>query len=333
MRFIVMGAGALGCYVAGRLAAGSRQVTLVGRPAQIRALQETGLRVTDLQGFDAQLPAHAMRLATSLAALTVQARDVVLLCVATAATESAALEIGACCPAGTTVVSLQNGVDNVVRLQAIAPRVKVLAGMVACSVVMLTPRRVHRATPGPLHVARNSISGEMALLFNACGLTTILADDMRPLQWGKLLLNLNHPVHARSDVPLRLQLMDRDYRRQLAALQTEALAVMKRAGIQPARITAVAPSLLPLLLRLPNWLFRWLPASVLRMNPSAQSCLLDCGQRGRDTEVTDLCAAVVHLATRHGSSAPRSAAMCQLMQGQQTGPRMPARATRSAAPP
>ena len=119
---------------------------------------------------------------------------------------AAALQIAAFCPHGTTVISLQNGVDNVARITAIAPRMRALAGMVPYNVVMPAPGHVHRATSGNLHIGSSALTHEMALLLNACGLTTRLAKDMRPLQWGKLLINLNNPVNALSDLPLRAQL-------------------------------------------------------------------------------------------------------------------------------
>ena len=57
MHFIVHGAGAIGCYVGGRLAAGGRQVTLVGRHGVISDVRRLGLQISDLDGFQAQLPA------------------------------------------------------------------------------------------------------------------------------------------------------------------------------------------------------------------------------------------------------------------------------------
>ena len=322
MNFVVLGAGAIGCYMAGRLAAGGRRVTLVGRPRTVESLAANGLAVSDLDGFKVHVPARQLHLASSLASVSMPAPCVILLCVKGGATESAALEIAACCPSGTSVVSLQNGVDNVARISAIAPRMRALAGMVPYNVVMPKPGHVHRATAGSLYVASSPLTQEMALLLNACGLSTVLAKDMRPLQWGKLLLNLNNPVNALSDLPLRAQMMDRDYRRVLAALQQEALAVMQRAGIKPAKVAAAPPRLLPYILRLPNWLFKLVAARMLRIDDSARSSMWDDVQHGRATEIDDLCGAVVRLAAQHGMQAPRNAAMRKLVAEHRKGVRL-----------
>ncbi|MFO1193757.1 MAG: 2-dehydropantoate 2-reductase [Rhodoferax sp.] len=331
MHFIVHGAGAIGCYVGGRLAAGGRQVTLVGRQGVISDVRRLGLQISDLDGFQAHLVPSALGLCSSLAQVRVTGDCVVLLCVKGRATESAALELAACCPPGTLVVSLQNGVDNAARIAAIAPRMKVIAGMVACNVVQPTPWHTHRATSGGITLARHPVTREMALLMDACGLPTELADDMRPVQWGKLLLNLNNPVNALSDLPLRAQLLDRDYRRVLADLQEEALAVMRQAGIRPAQIAAVPPHLLPRLLRLPTWLFRLVAQRMLRIDPLARSSMWDDVQQGRITEINDLCGAVVRLARQQGMEAPRNAAMCKLIMAHHKGVRISGPALRSAA--
>ncbi len=331
MQFIVVGAGAIGCYVGGRLAAGGRRVSLVGRSRGIETLAATGLTITDLDGLRAHVAPHRLQLATSLSQVRMSPQDVVLLCVKGGATESAALQIAACCPVGTTVLSLQNGVDNVARIAAIAAGMKPLAGMVACNVVMPSPSHVHRATDGLIYMARNTTTLEMAFLMDACGLKTVLASDMRPVQWGKLLLNLNNPVNALSDLPLRSQLMDRDYRRVLAALQREALAAMRAAGIRPARVGPAPPILLPHILGLPNWLFKALAARMLRIDESARSSMWDDLQRGRVTEIDDLCGAVVRLGTRHGVPTPHNSAMCRLIAAHHRGERLSGRAMRSAA--
>src|SRR5262245_45782756 len=42
---LVMGAGAIGCFLGGRLAGGGHQVTLVGRPAMMAKIASEGLRL------------------------------------------------------------------------------------------------------------------------------------------------------------------------------------------------------------------------------------------------------------------------------------------------
>ncbi len=308
----------MGCYVGGRLAAAGERVALVGRPQAMEAVMQSGLAVTDLDGFTAQVPAARLHVATRLqeawARLDTNGMPtVILLCVKGGATSSAAREIAACCPEDTVVVSLQNGVDNVARIGAAAPMAQAVAGMVPYNVVRRTPAHVHRATTGRLYLGPCPFSDEIAACFNAAGLPMRVVQDMRPVQWGKLLLNLNNPINALSSLPLREQLLDRNFRRILAALQLEALAAMTAAGIEPVQLAAAPPRTLPRVLKLPNWIFTRVASRMLRMDASARSSMWDDVQQGRTTEIDDICGAVVRLASQVATKAPHCQALCTLM--------------------
>jgi 2-dehydropantoate 2-reductase len=331
MNFIILGTGAIGSYIGGRLAAGGESVRMVCRPYQAEAMQDAGLRVTDLDGFDAQVPpsslglAHDLKSAWEALSSAEQAHAVVLLCVKGPATVSAAADIAACCPAGTMVVSLQNGVENVARIQAAAPHVTALAGMVPYNVVMRTPSHTHRATSGKLQLQSGKPAGEenvedashttgdIAARFLKAGIAIRTTSDMRSVQWGKLLLNLNNPINALSNLPLRDQLLDRDFRVVLSALQREALCAMAAAKIAPAQLAHASPRAMTYILRLPNFIFTRIASKMLRMDASARSSMWDDVQKGRVTEVDDLCGAVVRLAALHGTPAHCNAKMCALM--------------------
>ena len=319
MHFVVVCAGAIGCYVGARLAAAGQQVSLVGRPGVLGEVALHGLTVSDMDGFVARVPADRLRFAVSVSDVDRSGAPVILLCVKGGATAQAAAEIGAAFAAGTTVISLQNGVDNVQRIRLAAPHLEVVAGMVPYNVVLSSPAKVHRATAGHLQIGPSAVSSEVAACCEAAGLPVVVVPDMLAVQWGKLLLNLNNPVNALSDLPLREELMDRNYRVVLAALQTEALRAMDAAGIVPAKVASAPPRLLPKILRLPNGLFKLVAARMLRIDPSARSSMWDDLQKGRTTEINDLCGAVVRLAQQHGTTAPVNAKLLEMVQAYRSG--------------
>ena len=321
-QFIVFGAGAIGCYVGGRLAAAGQRVTLVARERTALAISRDGLEVSDLDGFRARIPAKQLGLTTALPKLPSGEDCVVLLCVKGGATLQAATELSAVCAPGTPVLSLQNGVDNPQRITRAAPALCALAGMVPYNVVMSKPAASHRASTGSIQLQRHEITEHIAPIFVATGLDCVVATDMLKVQWGKLLLNLNNPVNALSDLPLREQLGDRDFRRVLAALQTEALQAMKAAGVVPAQLGSAAPGLLPHVLRLPNWLFERVAKRMLRIDPSARSSMWDDVQSGRVTEIDDLCGAVVRLGAQTRTPTPCNVKMLELMTDWRKGQRM-----------
>jgi 2-dehydropantoate 2-reductase len=323
MQFIIVGTGAIGGYVGGRLAAASAQtgaqVAFVARARVADELRQYGLRITDLDGANLQTPGPALHVVSCLAEANPQADSVILLCVKGGSTVAAAQDIAASCPPGVAVLSLQNGVDNVARIRAHAPAARVRAGMVPFNVVQPGPGHWHRATQGDICLESADPCPRLAPILIASGLPVHLHTDMPAVQWGKLLLNLNNPVNALSGLPLVQQLQQRDLRRVLALLQTELLTALRRAGIAPAQIASAPPWLLPHIMRLPDWLFQRLAQRMLRMDPTARSSMADDLQRGRVTEIDDLCGAVVRLGALHGLPAPANARMVELVQHHKTG--------------
>ncbi len=308
---LVLGTGAVGGYVGGALQAAGATVHFVARPRTLQALQQHGLRLTDLDGRQQHLPAAALSLHAEPPVL--HTATLVLLCVKAGDTASAVRSLPPL-PAGSVLLSLQNGLHQADVAQAVlaegaAPSSPVLPGMVPFNIAEVGPGHLHRGTAGQLAVQQHAALQPWLPAFNAAGLPLALHADLLPVQWGKLLLNLNNPVNALSGLPLRAQLLDRDCRTVLAALQQEALALLKQAGIQPTQLTPLPPQRLPTVLRLPNWLFTRVAARMLRIDAQARSSMADDLVRGRPTEVDALCGEVVRLAEHLGRSAPLNAAI------------------------
>ncbi len=312
---LIMGAGSVGCYLGGILAASGLQVDFVGRPRVLADLRAQGLTVSDLGGARLHLPASELRLHGKLPAGL--SPSISLLCVKSGATCTAAQELQALLPAGRVVVSMQNGVGNAERASAAAPALDWRAAMTPFNVAELGPGQFHRGTVGALAMQGQAHEPALAALqaaFERQGLGLRLHADLRAVQWGKLLINLNNPVNAMSGKPLREQLLQRGYRRCFAALQSEALDVLDGAGIEVAAMTPLPPRRLITLLRLPTPLFRLAAARMLKVDAKARSSMADDLRLGRPTEIDALCGEVVRLAAKQGRQAPLNARMLALVQ-------------------
>ena len=308
---LVMGAGSIGCWLGGRLQAAGATVHYVGRPRMLQALGSEGLALTDLQADPVTLPPAELRLHASVPVDLHP--DLVLLCVKSGATAEAAAALQAALPAGTPVLSMQNGIGNADVAQARAPDLAVLRGMVPFNVAELGAGRLHRGSTGQLAAQAHPALQTCMPLFEAAGLPLALHDDMLPVQWGKLLLNLNNAVNALSGLPLRSQLLDGDLRHCTAALMGEALALLQAAGIRPAKVSAVRPGMLPTILRLPTPLFRLVAGRMLRIDAQARSSMADDLALQRPTEIDSINGEVLRLAARLGQLAPGNARIVQLV--------------------
>jgi 2-dehydropantoate 2-reductase len=305
-RIVVAGAGSIGCYVGGCLAQAGRDVTLLLRPSLAGIIASHGVRVSDLDGADRALAPSAIKPATDPAAAFAGA-EIVLVTVKSGDTAAIARLIAEHAPAGVIVVSLQNGVGNVdVLLASVGGMGRVVPGMVPFNVVQSHgdggPARFHRATSGTILIG----SGQAGLLqaLDVPGARVAEHTNMSGVMWSKLLLNLNNALNALCGLPLATQLADRRWRLIQARQVAEALGVLKAAGIKPARLEGVSPSMIPRILRLPNWLFRLLAARLLAIDPEARSSMWEDLQRGRATEIDYLQGAVLSLARKHNVRTP-----------------------------
>jgi 2-dehydropantoate 2-reductase len=316
-RIAVLGAGSIGAYVGGALIAAGGDVTLIGRARMREQVALHGLTVSDMDGRNTALSATQVHYTEDPA--TLAGTSLVLVTVKSADTEAIAQLLAQHAAPDALIVSLQNGIGNADVLRRALPGRTVLAGMVPFNVVQLPESRFHRGTEGSLMVEASPALAPWLPMFEAAGLPLVQRSDFVAVQWGKLLLNLNNPVSALSGVPLKTQLSDRNYRRCLALLIDEALHALDAAGIVPAQIGKVAPSRMPRLMRLPDWLFKRIAAAALRIDPEARSSMWEDLQAGRRTEVDYLNGAVVALAEKAGLDAPANRRIVALVHDAEQG--------------
>ncbi len=150
-RIVIAGAGSIGCFVGGLLAAGGREVILLARPRVAAEVAEHGLRLSSFEGWEEHVPATSLRIETD-AATALAGANLVVVTVKSGATPEMAGLIDANAPREAMVVSLQNGLANAALLRSALPSRRVLAGMVPFNVVALGGGRFHRGTSGDLIV-------------------------------------------------------------------------------------------------------------------------------------------------------------------------------------
>ncbi|MFI5709312.1 2-dehydropantoate 2-reductase [Kribbella sp. NPDC051620] len=315
MTIAVYGAGGIGCYVGGRLAAGGADVVFIGRQRLADEVAEHGLRLTDYLGADLVVPAVRYETTPTAAADA----ELVLVTVKSAGTAAAADELASVLKPDAVVISFQNGIRNGEVLQERLPGHTVLTGMVPFNVLNRGGGVFHQGTEGALDVQKHAALQPYVAAFERAGLPLKQHDEILPVQWAKLLLNLNNPVNALSDLPLRDELAQRSYRRCLAAAQDETLALLKAAGITPARLTAVPAHRMPSLLRLPDFVFKRLAGKMLAIDPLARTSMWEDLQAGRPTEIDYLNGEVVRLAESLDRGAPVNAKLVELIRTAETG--------------
>jgi 2-dehydropantoate 2-reductase len=298
----VAGAGSIGCFVGGMVAAAGQRVALLARPRVIQEIGSNGLRLTSFEGLDQRIPANQLTLSDDPSIFS--NAGVVLVTVKSADTAGIADIIARHAPSDAVIVSLQNGVGNVRVLRERLPGRRVLAGMVPFNVIAMGEGRFHRATSGDIVLEQDAAGTAQRL--SVPGLNMRPTDNIAGVQWGKLLVNLNNALNALSDLPLRQQLAQRAWRRLFADQMAEGLAAIKAEGIRPVSATPIPANWTPHLLRLPDAVFEMLLGRTMKIDPTARSSMWEDLKRGRRTEVDYLQGVITEIADRHGLQAPLS---------------------------
>lgn len=314
LRIGILGAGAVGCHVGGALAAGGCDVVFVGRERLKNELASNGLVATG-QGGKPRHVVAAERLVLATAAGALADRDVVLCCVKSAQTAGAARESAPVLAPRAIVVSLQNGVRNADVLREALPAQIVLGGIVGFNVVAKGGGAFQQATSGPLVIEASSDprAGSLVRALSAAGYDVTPVANIRPLQWSKLIMNLNNAVGALSDRPTKELVFSDGYRQILAALMEEALQVLRAAKVPTARLGVLPARLFPTMLRLPSPLLRLVAGAQVKIDPDARSSMWQDLTRGRLTEVDHLNGEVVRLAASCGARAPLNARIVEIV--------------------
>lgn len=321
-----MGAGAIGCYVGGRLASSSAadvDVVLIGRASVADEIAKHGLRLTRYDGNDARVTKH-LAVATDVGALA--DCDVVVVTVKGGDTARAAASMAPVLKPACVVVSLQNGVRNPAILEAALPKQRVVAAMVPFNVLRAGEGRFHQGTSGRIalgkiddvdaaagETAAGAIVAQLADAWTRGGVSARVVDDITAIQWGKLLINLNNAVNALAGVPIQTMIKDRGYRLVMAAVLDEAVGVLRAAHVKTILEPPVPARVVARLLRARDSVFGFIAPRIIKVDPEARSSMWDDLQRGRRTEIDGLNGEIVDAAKRAGTHAPVNEAIVALV--------------------
>lgn len=311
------GAGSIGCYVGGTWLAAGLDLSFLGREKVGREIAEHGLALSDPEGWAVRFEPDRIAFATQQTAL--RKADIVALCVKSTGTEAAAKEIARHVKKGAAVISFQNGVSNAETLRRLLPRHKIVQAMVPYNVVHLGPGRWHRATWGDLTAEDNDIIRDLAARIGDRPGRLRTAADMQGVAWGKLIFNLNNAINALSGLTILEELKQRDFRRVFAAAIVETLALLDKAGIEPAKIGMVGPRMLPHVIGSPDFVFKNMFLKVQKIDPQARGSMADDFAAGRLTEIDYLNGEVVRLAESLGKHAPVNQAIVDLVKQAELG--------------
>ena len=295
MQVAVIGAGAVGCYYGGLLLKAGHDVTFIGRQPHVDAINAHGL-LLETQTFRFHLPAKAATDAASLAS-----PDLVLFCVKSADTEEAGRSLAGWLRPETSVLSLQNGVDNPQRLRGVTGH-PVIPAVVYVGSEMAGPGHVRHHGGGALVIGASPASEALAQTLGAAGIRTTIADDIEVTQWSKLVTNCAfNALSAVAGIPYGPMLEVEGTRDVVASAVREAVMVARASGV------SMPEGILEQILKIPA-------AMPNQMSSTAQDVA-----RGKPSEIDFLNGYVVRKGAELGVPTPTNQALQVMVKLAQRG--------------
>jgi 2-dehydropantoate 2-reductase len=190
MKIAVIGPGAMGCLFAGALARKGQEVWLLDKdPERAAKINSQGISCEGVSGSW-----KAVVKATS-DPKQIKEVDLVIICVKTYDTKSAALSAKALLGPETSVLTLQNGIGNIELISEVVGPERVIGGVTNLGATLLDVGKVRHAGKGETVIGRldGSITVDLREIreaFIKSGFETRITRDIKNFLWSKLIINV-----------------------------------------------------------------------------------------------------------------------------------------------
>lgn len=322
MKLLFLGAGAIGTYVGGSLAAAGHHVGFTEQPHTAELIAADGLRLT--RGGRTESVRDFQIYSSAADAFAAADYDAVVVALKSFDTEAAIADLMRSAATLPPVLSLQNGVANEPLIADMLGPDQVITGTVTTAVSKPGIGQVVEEKLRGIGIAINHPLGEQLVdALNSAGLQAQRYPEPRAMKWSKLLTNLTgNTTSAILDQPVSdLFANPVSYRIEIQVLR-ECLAVMAGLGLKPVdlpgtpvRALAFAASRLPRFLAQPA-LTKALGSGRGDKMPSFHIDLHS--GRGR-TEVSFLNGAVAHHGAQVGVATPANQGLTEILEALSVG--------------
>jgi 2-dehydropantoate 2-reductase len=294
MKIVVMGSGGLGGYFGGLLAKSGQAVGFVARGEHLRALRERGLRVQSVHG-DREL--RDVRAAESPAELG--PAELVLFCVKTFDTESAARQLRGGLAPDAAVLTLQNGLGNAEKIDEVLEAGTAMPGAAHIEsaigepglIVQSSPRR--RITFGESDGRRSERAERILAALQAAEIEAILSEDVRRVIWEKFIF-----------ITAMAGLTSLTRRTLGEVLGFEPTRALFHGALEEGAALANAEGV-----GLPESVVQDVEQTAATMAPAMRSSMQKDLERGRKMEIEALNGIIVRLGRQHGIPTPVNSAI------------------------
>ena len=288
VRIAIVGAGGVGGYFGGRLAAAGTDVAFLARGAHLAALQDDGLYIDSPNGN-----LHVSSATATDDPQRIGPVDLVFFAVKLYDTDDALRLLPPLIGPRTLVIPFQNGVESVEALTRALGADHVAGGTAYVAAVVSEPGRIRhtamgRLVFGSLNGATPDVLVELRDTCLRAGLEAVLSESVQVDIWSKFVrLTAFSGMTALTRCPIGPIREDPALRAMLDTAVTESIAVARASGVS-----------------LPATLFDEIQAATDALPAIARSSMLEDLERGRRLELPWLSGAVVRIGNELGVNVP-----------------------------
>jgi 2-dehydropantoate 2-reductase len=227
MKCLVFGAGAIGSLVGGLLFEAGTDISLIGRPVHVKAIEENGLKIEGAIQAVIKVPAYSD---------TNEIKDVDLIVITTKSygTRMAMEKCKKLIQSHTRVLSLQNGIGNEDIISEHTPNV--IGGITNNGVVFMENGRIAYNSPGTstignYHSKNDEFVHKVREMFENAGLKCIVSSHIKDEIFKKFLVNVGiNGLASIANVKNGEILRNEELRTIFLELVSEAIRVGKAKG-------------------------------------------------------------------------------------------------------
>ena len=327
MRIAVIGAGAIGCLVAGYLKEKGEEVTLVGRAQAVNAIKENGLGISGVRGdFKVQISiSDSLNYIPDLAILAIKTQDIEVF-----------LQNSFSLLGKSLILTTQNGVraDNLVAKYL--PGKNIISSIVMFGATYLEPGKVVHNFEGSWVIGTStslSTDGErsrtignqfqsnptaelidLSLILGKI-FPVIISEDIKGMKYLKIFANASNCLPAIIGKSMQEVFSDLNISRISIGIWKEAFEIIDKAGIQLVSLPGFPVENLTKLTSMPSASAAGIFSGIMK-NLSKEplyGSILQSIMRGRVSEIDYINGEFVRLAEEHNMYAPLNKILVEMV--------------------
>jgi len=310
VKIVIIGAGAIGCVLGGYLTEVGEEITLIGHGDQVSVIKEKSLSIDGIRG--------KKNIEIKIEERLIEKPDLVLLTLKTQDVVETATQFKPFI-SQSLIITMQNGIRSNRLLAQIISKANIISSVVLFGATYLQPGKVLHNFEGEIIIGRTSEKNDSQVaqaqeVLNKA-FPTRISENIRGVQWLKLLLNLNNALPGITGEDMQKTFSDEGICRISIRLIKEAMEVIEKAKIELEPLPDFPVSRLRELISLPLEESAHIYSQIMtKLSPTPlPGSILQSIKRGRPTEIDYLNGEIVSLGKRSKVPTPLNSKIVELV--------------------